>query len=84
MAIKKLSALVTGIGSTAETQNGASTITSEIDDENQIEKQFMSSQAFHRTTDRRIQKITAEERFKPRPLESFEPVTQEWTGFILQ
>jgi phosphoribulokinase len=83
MAIEKLSALVTGIGTTAETQNGASTTTSEIDDKNQIKKQFMSSQAFHRITGRRIQKITAEERFKSRTLESFEPVTQEWTSFIL-
>jgi hypothetical protein len=41
----------------------------------------MSSQAFHRTPDGRIQKITAGEQFKPRILESFDPVTLRQTGF---
>jgi hypothetical protein len=46
---------------------------------NRIEEQFISSQAFHRTPGERVQKITAEEQFKPRALESFNP-----TGFALQ
>jgi hypothetical protein len=50
---------------------------SEIDDKNWIEEQFISLQAFHRTPGGRIRKITAGEQFKPRTLESFDPVTQE-------
>jgi hypothetical protein len=38
----KLSALKTGLGITAETRNGASKTTCEMDDKNQIEKQFIS------------------------------------------
>jgi hypothetical protein len=83
MAIEKLLALVTGLETIAEIQNGASTTMSEIDNENQIEKQFMSLQTFHRTPGERVRKITAEERFKPRS-KSFETATQEWTGFIPQ
>jgi hypothetical protein len=49
----------------------------EINNKNQIEKQFISSQAFHRTAGGRVQKITAGERFEPRILESFDPATQE-------
>jgi hypothetical protein len=37
----------------------------------------MSSQSFHRTLGGRVREITAEERFEPRILESFYPVTQE-------
>jgi hypothetical protein len=37
----------------------------------------MSSQIFHRTPSGRVQKITVEEQFEPRILESFGPVTQE-------
>jgi hypothetical protein len=37
----------------------------------------MYSQTFHRTPDRRVQKITVEEQFKPQNIESFDPVTQE-------
>jgi hypothetical protein len=48
-----------------------------IDNKNQIEERFMSSQVFHRTTGGRVQKITAGERFKPRTLESFDLATQE-------
>jgi hypothetical protein len=50
---------------------------SEIDDENRIEKQFISSHAFHRTTDGRVRKTTTEKQFKTRILESFDPVTLE-------
>jgi hypothetical protein len=38
----KLSALKTGLGITAETRNGASKTTCEMDDKNQIEEQFIS------------------------------------------
>jgi hypothetical protein len=41
-----------------ETQNGASKITSEIHDKNQIEEQFISPQAFHRTPGGRVHKTT--------------------------
>jgi hypothetical protein len=61
----------------AKTRNGASKITSEIDNKNQIEKQFMSSQVFYRTRSERVQKITVEEQFKSQNLESFDPITQE-------
>jgi hypothetical protein len=44
---------------------------SEIDDENWIEKQFISSQVFHRTSGGRIRETTAEERFEPQNLEFF-------------
>jgi hypothetical protein len=60
-----------------ETQNGASKTMSEINDKNQIEEQFISSQVFHRTSGGRFQETTAEERFEPQNLESFGPVTQE-------
>jgi hypothetical protein len=65
------------LGTAAETQNTASKTTSEINDKNWIEKQFMSSEAFHQTPDGRIQETIAKEQFKPRIFESFEPVTQE-------
>jgi hypothetical protein len=60
-----------------ETRNGASKTTREIDDKNRFEKQFISSQAFHRTPGRRVRETTAGERFEPRILESLDPVTQE-------
>jgi hypothetical protein len=50
---------------------------SEIDDKNRIEKQFISSQAFHRTPGGRVREITAGEQFKLRTLESFDSATQE-------
>jgi hypothetical protein len=49
----------------------------EIDNKNQIEKQFISSQAFHQTAGGRVQKLTVGERFEPRILDSFDPVTQK-------
>jgi hypothetical protein len=49
LAIDKLSAIGTGLGITPETQNGARKTTREINDKTQSEKQFMSSQSFHRT-----------------------------------
>jgi hypothetical protein len=65
------------LGTTTETQNGDSKTTCEIDNKNQIEEQFISSQAFHQTLGGRIWEITVGERFEPRNLESFDPVTQE-------
>jgi hypothetical protein len=56
--------------------------TSEIDDKNRIEEQFISSQVFHRTLGGRVQKTTAGEKFEPRNLESFNPVTQELYRFL--
>jgi hypothetical protein len=60
-----------------ETQNGASKTMCEIDDKDRLEKQFISSQSFHRTTGGRVREITAGERFEPQTLESFDPLTQE-------
>jgi hypothetical protein len=45
----KLSAFGTGLGTAVEARNGASKTTYEIDDKNQIEEQFISSQTFHKT-----------------------------------
>jgi hypothetical protein len=42
-----------------------------------IKRQLKSSQLFHRIFGGRIREITTEERFVPRTLESFDPVTQE-------
>jgi hypothetical protein len=70
-------ALRTGLETAAETQISTNKTTCEIDDKNWIEEQFISSQAFHRTPAGHIQKITAGERFEPRILESFDPITQE-------
>jgi hypothetical protein len=66
------------LGTAAETRNSASKTTSEIDDENRIEKQFMSSQAFHRTPGTRIRETTVGEQFESRNLELFDPVDQEY------
>jgi hypothetical protein len=49
----------------AEIWNGASKNTSEIDDENQIKKQFISSQVFQQTAGGRVRKITVEKQFEP-------------------
>jgi hypothetical protein len=58
-----------------ETQNSASRTTYEIDDKNQIEEQFTPAQAFHRTPDGRVRKITDEVQFGLGNLELFDPVT---------
>jgi hypothetical protein len=44
---------------------------------NQIKKQIISSQTFHRTPSGRVQETTVRKQFKPRILKSFDPVTQE-------
>jgi hypothetical protein len=59
-------------------RKGASKTTREIDDKNRLEKQFISSQVFHRTPDGRVRKTTAEEQFRPQIIESFDPTTQEY------
>jgi hypothetical protein len=71
------------LGTAAEIRSGTSKTTSEINDENQIEKQFMSAQAFHQTPGGRVRETTAGEQFKLRSLESFDPVTQEQYRFFL-
>jgi hypothetical protein len=65
------------LGTVAKTRNGAIENACEIDDTNQNKTQFVSSQTFHRTPDGRVQETTVGERFNPRTLESFDPVTQE-------
>jgi hypothetical protein len=73
----ELSTLETVLEIVADTRNGASKNACEIDDKNQIKTQFVSLQIFHLTSDGRVQKTTAGERFKPKTLESFDPTTQE-------
>jgi hypothetical protein len=75
-AIAKLSAFGTRLGITVETRNSASKTTCDIEDKNQIEEQFISSQSFHRTLGERVREITVGKRFEPRILESFDPITQ--------
>jgi hypothetical protein len=58
-------ALGTGLATATEIQNDAGKTTYKIDGKNQIEKQFISSQAFHRTPDGRVQKITTEKQLEP-------------------
>jgi hypothetical protein len=45
--------------------------------QNSTQKQFISSQAFHRTPGGRVRETTAGERFRPRILELFDPAAQE-------
>jgi hypothetical protein len=45
----------------------------EIDNKNQIKEQFISSQAFHRTTGGRIREITTEAQLVLENLELFDP-----------
>jgi hypothetical protein len=79
-----LLAFRTGLGTTAEPQHYAGKNSCEINDKNQIKEQYISSQAFHRTPGGRVQEFTMGERFEPQILESFDLVTQEYTGFTLQ
>jgi hypothetical protein len=65
------------LGIAALTQIDATKTMCAIDDKNQIEEQFISSQTFHRTPGGHIRKITVGERFEPRILESFDLATQE-------
>jgi hypothetical protein len=60
-----------------KTQNGVRKTSYEIDDINQLKKQFISPQIFHRTPGRHVRKTTTEVQFEPRNLESFDPMTQE-------
>jgi hypothetical protein len=78
----KLSALRTGLGTTAETHNSASKTSCKIDDRNQLRKQFISSQVFHQTPGGRVREITAGEQFEPRNLESFDLVTYELYRYL--
>jgi hypothetical protein len=73
----KLSALRTGLENTVKTRNNVGKTTCKIDDENQLEEQFISSQAFHWTPSGRVQEITAEVQFKLGNLNSFDPMTEE-------
>jgi hypothetical protein len=60
-------------------QKGANRTTREIDDKKSTQKQFISSQAFHRTPGGRVREPTAGERFRPRNLKTLDPTTQEGT-----
>jgi hypothetical protein len=52
-------------------------ITREIDDKNRLEKQFISSQAFHRAPGGRVRETTTGEQFGLENLELFNPAAQE-------
>jgi hypothetical protein len=54
----------------------ASKITRGINDKNSTQKQFISSQIFHRTPGERVQKTIVEEQFRPQILETFDLVAQ--------
>jgi hypothetical protein len=73
-AIAKLSALGAWLGNVAE--HSVNETTREIDNKNRLEKQFVSSQAFHRTPGGRVRETTAGERFRPRILKTFDSVGQ--------
>jgi hypothetical protein len=45
----------------------------EIDNKDTTQKQFISTQAFHRTPGGRVRETTAGERFRPRNLKTFDP-----------
>jgi hypothetical protein len=60
-----------------ETRDGTGKDLSEIDDKNQIEKRFISSQSFHQTPDVRIREVTAEMSFELGILKYFEPTNQQ-------
>jgi hypothetical protein len=77
-------ALETGLGTAIETRNGASKTTSKIDDKNQIEEQFISSYAFHRTTGGRVRETPVGEHLELENLELFDAVAQDKTSFVLQ
>jgi hypothetical protein len=47
-------------------------------------RQYISSQSFHRTISRCVREITMGEQLEPRILESFDPMTESYTGFTLQ
>jgi hypothetical protein len=72
-----LSVLRIELRTAAKTQIDVSRNTCKIDNKNQIEQQFISSQAFHRTSGGRVREITVGEQFEPKILESFDPATQE-------
>jgi hypothetical protein len=75
--MEQLSALGTGLGTTVKTRIEASKTTCEIDDKNQIEEQFISSHAFHRTHGGRVREITAGIQFELGNIEFFDSVAQE-------
>jgi hypothetical protein len=67
-----------------ETRNSTNQITCEVGNKNQLEKQYMPSEAFHRTTDERVREITVRVRFEPLNLESFDPVTHHLHEYKLK
>jgi hypothetical protein len=60
-----------------KTRIDASWNTCKIDNENRLEEQFISSQAFHRTLGGRVREITARVHLRLRKLELFDPVAQD-------
>jgi hypothetical protein len=57
-------------------RKGANKTTREIDDKNSTQKQFISSQTFHRTLSGRVKETIAEKQFRPQVLETFDLVAQ--------
>jgi hypothetical protein len=57
-------------------RKNASKTTRGINDKNSTQKQFISSQTFHRTPGGRVRKTIVEEQFRPQILETFDLVAQ--------
>jgi hypothetical protein len=61
-----------------ETPNSTNKITCEAGNKNRLKKQYMPSEAFHRTSGGHVREITVRVQFEPLNLESFDPVTQDY------
>jgi hypothetical protein len=70
-------ALGTGLETAVEIRSCADQTTSEIDNKNQLEEHFISSQAFYRTPGGHVREIIVGEQFEPQILKLFNPVAQE-------
>jgi hypothetical protein len=59
-----------------KTRRAANKITQEIDNKDSTQKQFISSQTFHRTLGGRVRETAAGEQFRTQILETIDPVAQ--------
>jgi hypothetical protein len=74
LAIDKLSAFRTELGTVPRIRRGANKITQEIDNKRLDSKQFISSQAFLRTIGERVRGTAAGEQSRPQLLETLDTV----------
>jgi hypothetical protein len=80
LAIDKLSAFGTGLGTVTKTRRDANNTTQEIVNKDLTQKQFISSQAFHRTLGGRVRETTTEEQFRPQLFETLDTAAQNHAG----